>query len=228
MKLSYYGHAAFGLETDGKKVLVDPFFTGNPAASTDAASMSADTILLTHAHNDHVGDAIEIAKRSGATVVATFELANWVASQGVENTIGGNFGGTVPFAGGTAKFVPAWHTSSYSSPGGIVAAGVPAGYVVRFGGKTVYFAGDTALFLDMQLIGDEGLDVAVIPIGDYFTMGPADAIRAAKLLRAKTVIPGHFNTFPAIQQDVDAWKQQVESETSSTVAVLQPGQTIDL
>lgn len=228
MKLSYYGHAAFGLEADGKKVLVDPFFTGNPTASTDAASMSADTILLTHAHNDHVGDAIEIAKRSGATVVATFELANWVASQGVENTIGGNFGGTVPFAGGTAKFVPAWHTSSYSSPDGIVAAGVPAGYVVRFGGKTVYFAGDTALFLDMQLIGDEGLDVAVIPIGDYFTMGPADAIRAAKLLRAKTVIPGHFNTFPAIQQDVDAWKQQVESETSSTVAVLQPGQTIDL
>lgn len=228
MNLTYFGHGTFGLEADGKKVLVDPFFTGNPAASTDAASVTADTILLTHAHNDHVGDTIEIAKRCDSTVIATFELANWVASQGVERTIGGNFGGTVPFAGGTAKFVPAWHTSSYSSPDGIVAAGVPAGYVVRFGGKTIYFAGDTGLFLDMQLIGDEKLDVAVIPIGDYFTMGPTDAVRAAKLLQATTVIPGHFNTFPAIQQDADEWKKQVETETESKVAVLQPGQTIVL
>ncbi|MGI8485094.1 MAG: metal-dependent hydrolase [Thermomicrobiales bacterium] len=228
MNLTYFGHGTFGLEADGKKVLVDPFFTGNPAASTDAASVTADTILLTHAHNDHVGDTIEIAKRCDSTVIATFELANWVASQGVERTIGGNFVGTVPFAGGTAKFVPAWHTSSYSSPDGIVAAGVPAGYVVRFGGKTIYFAVDTRLFLDMQLICDEKLDVAVIPIGDYFTMGPTDAVRAAKLLQATTVIPGHFNTFPAIQQDADEWKKQVETETESKVAVLQPGQTIVL
>ncbi|MGI8403179.1 MAG: metal-dependent hydrolase [Thermomicrobiales bacterium] len=225
MNLTYYGHAAFGMESDGSTVLVDPFFTGNSAASTAAESVSADTILLTHAHNDHVGDAIEIAKRCGSTVIATFELANWLGSQGVEKTIGGNFGGTIAFPGGTAKFVPAWHTSSYSSPEGVVAPGVPAGYVVRFGGNTIYFAGDTCLFLDMQLIGDERLDVAIIPIGDHFTMGPKDAVLAAKLLRAATVIPCHYNTFPPIEQDPNAFKQDVEECTDSKVAVLKPGES---
>jgi len=223
VKVTYYGHSAFGLEADGQTVLIDPFITGDPAAHVSADTVNADTILLTHAHNDHVGDTVAIAKRCNATVIATFELANWIGSQGVEKTIGGNFGGTIQFPGGSAKFVPAWHTSSYSTESGVVAPGVPAGYVVRFGGLTTYFAGDTSLFLDMQLIGEEGLDIAVIPIGDHFTMGPKDAARAATLLKAGTVIPCHYNTFPPIQQDAGAFKQDVESRTDSTVAVMKPG-----
>ncbi len=228
MNLTYFGHGAFGLEADGHRVLVDPFLSGNPAAVTDPGSVTAETILLTHAHNDHVGDTVEIAKRCGSTVIATFELANWIGSQGVKKTIGGNFGGTIPFPGGTAKFVPAWHTSSYSGSDGVVVSGVPAGYVVRCGGKTIYFAGDTGLFLDMQLIGEEGLDVAIIPIGDHFTMGPDDATKAVKMLHPKLVIPGHYNTFPAISQDASSWKKQVESQTDSKVAVMQPGEVIEL
>jgi len=169
-------------------------------------------ILITHAHNDHVGDAVEIAKRCNSTVVTTLELAGWLSEQGV-TSVGGNFGGTVSFPGGTAKIVPAWHTSSFTTPEGTIAQGIPAGLVVTFSGKTMYFAGDTALFRDMQLIGDEKLDLAVLPIGDFYTMGPKDAVRAAKFLRAKTVIPCHYNTFPAIQQDANAWKQSIEAET---------------
>lgn len=228
VKMTWYGQSAFSLEAGGKMVLVDPFLSGNPAHQTDPNSVSPDTILLTHAHNDHVGDTVDIAKRTGATVIATFELANFIASQGVENTIGGNHGGTIAFDGGTAKFTPAWHTSSYEHGDQVVAPGVPAGYVVRFGGKTVYFAGDTGLFLDMQLIADEGLDVAVVPIGDTFTMGPKDAVRAATLLRAGKILPCHYNTFPAIAQDPHAFRADVERETSSSVIVLEPGESVDL
>jgi L-ascorbate metabolism protein UlaG (beta-lactamase superfamily) len=168
---------------------------------------------------------VDIAKRTGATVIATAELAGWVGSQGVEKTEAGNHGGTIAFKGGTAKFVPAWHTSSYGTAEGDVAPGVPAGFVVRFGGKTIYFAGDTGLFLDMQLIGDEDLDVAVIPIGDRFTMGPADALKAVHFLRAGTIIPCHYNTFPGIRQDIAAFKSAVEAETASRVLVLSPGES---
>jgi L-ascorbate metabolism protein UlaG (beta-lactamase superfamily) len=160
-------------------------------------------------------------------VIATFELATWIGSQGIAGAWGGNHGGTVAFDGGTTKIVPAWHTSSYAVEGGWVAPGVPAGHVVRFGGKTVYFAGDTCLFLDMQLIADEGIDIAVLPIGDNFTMGPDDALRAVKMLRAATVIPCHYNTFPPIRQDANAFRTRVESETSSVVAVMKPGETLE-
>ena len=160
VSIHYIGHSAFALEADGRQVLVDPFISGNPWRSL-ATDFRPQIILLTHAHNDHVGDAVEIGNRSGATVIATFELATYLGSKGVENANGGNHGGTIAFDGGTTKFVPAWHTSSYSDNGQTVAPGVPAGYVVRFGGKTIYFAGDTCLFGDMQLIGQEGLDVAV-------------------------------------------------------------------
>ena len=226
--ITWYGQSAFSLEAGGKMVLVDPFLSGNPAHQTDPASIRPDTILLTHAHNDHVGDTVEIAKRSGATVIATFELANFIASQGVDNVVGGNHGGTVPFDGGTTKFTPAWHTSSYNHNGTVVAPGIPAGHVVRFGGKTIYFAGDTALFLDMQLIAEEELDVAVLPIGDLYTMGPKDAVKAAKFLRAGTIIPCHYNTFPAIAQDPQLFKTNVESETASTVLVLNPGESAEI
>lgn len=228
MKLTFLGHAAFQMEADGHSVLIDPFLSGNPTASTSADNVAADTIILTHAHGDHVGDTIDIAKRIGATVIATVELATWLSRQGVENTVGANFGGTVAFPGGTTKFVPAWHTSSFTTEDGFEAPGVPAGHVVRFGGKTTYFAGDTCLFSDMQLIADEALDVAVIPIGDHFTMGPADALKAVKFLRAGIVVPCHYDTFPPIKQDPAQFKRNVESETASRCEVLRPGEALDV
>lgn len=228
MKLTYLGHAAFMLQADGQTVLIDPFLSDNPTAATNADNVEANTILLTHAHNDHVGDTVAIAKRTGATVIATLELADWLSEQGVENTIAANHGGIVAFTGGSTKLVPAWHTSSYKTANGVVATGVPAGHVVRFGGKTTYFAGDTCLFLDMQLIGDEGLDVAVIPIGDHFTMGPTDAIKAATFLRAGIVIPCHYDTFPPIQQDVGQFKSDVEEAIGCSCHPLQPGESFDL
>jgi L-ascorbate metabolism protein UlaG (beta-lactamase superfamily) len=226
MKLTWFGHSAFQLDDGEHTVLLDPFISGNPVSDVDSETLSPETILLTHAHNDHVGDTVAIAKRSGATVIATFELANWVSAQGVENTIGGNHGGTISFPGGTAKFTPAWHTSSYTdADGSVVAPGLPAGFVIRFGGKTIYAAGDTALFLDMQLIGEEHPDVAILPVGDHFTMGPDDALRAVTLLRPGTVVPSHYNTFPAIEQDIEKFKQRVEAETASRVVVMQPGES---
>jgi L-ascorbate metabolism protein UlaG (beta-lactamase superfamily) len=228
MKITFLGHAAFLLEADGQRVLIDPFLSGNPAASTSADDVAAETIILTHAHGDHVGDTVEIAKRTGATVIATAELATWVGRQGVENTIGANHGGTVAFAGGSTKFVPAWHTSSFTTEDGFAAPGVPAGHVVRFGGRATYFAGDTCLFSDMQLIADETLDVAVIPIGDHFTMGPTDAVKAVKFLRAGIVIPCHYNTFPLIKQDPEQFKRDVEAETASRCELLQPGESLDI
>lgn len=226
MKLTWFGHSAFMLDDGEYTVLLDPYISGNPVSEVDPKTLSPQTILLTHAHNDHVGDTVEIAKRSGATVIATFELANWVASQGVENTIGGNHGGTIEFAGGSAKFTPAWHTSSYTdADGNVVAPGLPAGFIIRFGGKTIYASGDTALFLDMQLIGEQHPDIALLPIGDHFTMGPDDALRAVTLLRPGTVVPSHYNTFPPIKQDAEKFKQRVEAETASRVVVMQPGET---
>jgi L-ascorbate metabolism protein UlaG (beta-lactamase superfamily) len=226
--LTYLGHSAFLLEADGKSVAIDPYLSGNPAAAAAEGDIHPGTILITHAHNDHVGDAVTIAKRSGAQVIATYELASWLGGQGVEKATGGNHGGTVAFDGGTAKFVPAWHTSSYNDGSGITAVGVPAGFVVRFGGKTIYFAGDTSLFGDMQLIGDEDLDVAILPIGDLFTMGPKDAVKAAKFLRAKTVIPCHYDTFPPIEQDAAAFADGVHAATDSKVVVLKPGEKVEL
>lgn len=226
-KLTYLGHSAFLLEADGHTVAVDPFLTGNPKASHAADDIHPEAILLTHAHADHVGDTVAIAKRTGATVVATNELGIWLKEQGVENAVAANHGGTVAIPGGSAKLTPAWHTSAYHDGNGFVAVGVPAGLVVRFGGKTVYFAGDTALFGDMRLIGDEGLDVAAIPIGDHFTMGPADALRAAEFLRAGTVVPCHYDTMPLIEQDEAAFARAVEEKTSSRCVPLAPGESLE-
>ena len=227
LTLTWYGHSAFRLDSGDHAVLIDPFITGNPSATVSADTVNADTILLTHAHNDHVGDTVAIAKRTGAKVIATFELGEWLKTQGVTEATPANHGGTVAFEGGTAKFVPAWHTSSYFDGTTFVAPGIPAGLVVRFGGKTVYFAGDTCLFGDMALIGEEGLDLAVLPIGDHFTMGPADAIRAIKLLKPKTVVPCHYNTFPQIEQDAAAFAARVEAETGCRGAALAPGETLE-
>lgn len=220
--LTYIGHSAFALEANGTQVLIDPFITGNPVSAFNKEDFSPSTILITHAHDDHVGDALDISQRTGATIITIVELADYLAMQGA-NVVAANHGGTIPFEGGTVKFVPAWHSSSFSPT--FTAPGVPAGLVVRFGGQTIYFAGDTALFSDMSLIGEEGLDVAVLPIGDVFTMGPADALRAIDFLRPNTVIPCHCNTFDQITQDRHAFKQRVDSETEATALILDPGQS---
>jgi L-ascorbate metabolism protein UlaG (beta-lactamase superfamily) len=219
--LRYIGHAAFTLESDGKVVAIDPFITGNPAATIRAEEIEPTVILVTHAHDDHVGDTVKLADRTGAKVIAQVELAGFLAKKGCD-TITPNYGGTAQFDGGSVKLTPAWHTSSHSEGGPL---GQPAGMIVRFAGRTFYFAGDTALFLDMQLIGDEGIDVAILPIGDYFTMGPDDAVRATKFVRPKHVIPCHYNTFPPIQQNAEEFKRKVEESTNATCVVLQPGET---
>jgi L-ascorbate metabolism protein UlaG (beta-lactamase superfamily) len=226
--LTYIGHSAFQLSDGAKTILIDPFVTGNPVATISADSLSPDAILITHAHNDHVGDAIEIAKRVDCPVVTTVELSHLISSKGVKQVQGGNFGGTLSFPGGTAKIVPAWHSSTYHDGENAMAQGIPAGLVVRFGSATIYFAGDTCLFGDMALIGDEELDAAVLPIGDFFTMGPADAVKAAKLLRAPVIVPCHYNTFPPIKQDGAAFKAKLESETSAKAAILKPGEQVQI
>jgi L-ascorbate metabolism protein UlaG (beta-lactamase superfamily) len=225
LTVRYLGHSAFALEDGTRQVLVDPFLTGNPTAAAGPDEFNPVAILLTHAHDDHVGDTVAIAQRSGGCAIATFELASWIGSQNV-NAIPANHGGTVAFDGGSVKLVPAWHTSSYGE--NFLAPGVPAGLVVRFGGRTVYFAGDTCLFSDMQLIGEEGLDIAVVPIGDHFTMGPKDALRAVQFLKPQVVIPCHYNTFPAIQQDPEAFARQVEEQPGVRCVPLRPGERYEM
>ena len=225
VSINWIGHGTFHLEANGHRVLIDPFITGNPAATQKADDFNPETILVTHAHGDHVGDVAEIAKRTNANVIAIAELAKWFADQGVEQVTGINFGGTAEFPGGSAKLVPAWHSST--TPDGKVTT-LPAGFVVRFGGRTIYFAGDTALFGDMAFIGDEGLNIAVLPIGDHFTMGPGDAVKAARLLNAPVIVPGHYNTFPAVEQDVDAFAADIAANTDSRVEIFTPGETREL
>ncbi len=222
--ITYIGHSAFILESEGYVVAVDPFITGNPTATISADDVNPTTILITHAHNDHVGDAVALAERTGAGIITTVELANFLSKKGV-NATGMNFGGTTNFDGGTVKITPAWHSSSYTDGDQVVANGIPAGMLVTFAGKKIYFAGDTCLFLDMQLIGEAGLDLAVLPIGDFYTMGPEDALRAAKFLRPKAVLPCHYNTFPPIKQDGEAWGKTLEEQTSAKAVVLKPGES---
>ncbi len=228
-KLTFIGHAAFLLEDeDGNTVAIDPFVEDNPATTLTAREVKAGTILLTHAHNDHVGDTVEIAHNNDAKVITIVELGDWLETKGVRDVVGANHGGTVAFPGGTVKFVPAWHSSSFTTEDGAVAPGVPAGLVVRFGGRTFYFAGDTALFGDMRLIGEEGIDVAILPIGDHFTMGSDDAARAAEFVAARTVIPCHYNTFPPIRQDPEDFRAAVAKRApGTTVVVLAPGESFE-
>lgn len=227
MKITFIGQSAFTFEADGKTVLTDPFIDGNPVATVKADTLNPTTILISHAHGDHVGDVVSIAKRTGAGVIAIVEIAEYLHGKGVENIKAGNFGGTIAFDGGTAKFVPAWHTSSFTDDGKKVAISIPAGFIIRFGGKSIYFAGDTGLFGDMKLIGEEGIDLAILPIGDNYTMGPADAVRAAKLIGARHVIPCHYNTFPLIAQDPEKFSADLEANTTSIGVVLAPGESWD-
>ena len=226
VKFTWYGHATIGLEIDGHKVLVDPFFTGNPAASTTADAVEADFIVVSHGHGDHVGDTIAIAKRTGALVISNFEICNWLNQQGVEKTHPQHLGGGFRYPFGYLKLTLALHGSAL--PDGSY-GGNPAGILITTpDGKKIYLAQDTGLFGDMQLIGDEGIDLAALPIGDNFTMGPDDALRAVKLLRPKHVVPIHYNTWELIAQDPHAWAQRVEAETDAKVHVLNPGDSLTL
>lgn len=226
VRLTWLGHASFALDADGYKVLVDPFLSGNPLASTSADALGADFILISHGHGDHIGDAVAIAKRTGAKCISNFEIVNWLNGQGVTNTHAQHIGGGYHHEFGYVKLTIAHHGSSL--PDGTY-GGNPCGFLITFkDGKRVYFACDTGLFYDMKLYGDEGIDLAALPIGDNFTMGPDDAFRAVELLRPKVVIPIHFSTWPPIEQDAAAWVKHVNEQTSTRAVLLKPGETYTL
>jgi L-ascorbate metabolism protein UlaG (beta-lactamase superfamily) len=227
MDINWIGHATFELVEGDTRVLIDPFLKGHsPVAQVGADEVNPTHVFLTHGHVDHTADAVDVAKRSGAQCVAIVELAGWLNENGVENTADPNLGGTVEFDGGWVRLVPAWHTST--TPDGKT-VNTPAGLVVNLGGKTIYHLGDTALFSDLQLVGRrDPIDVALMCIGGHYTMDRHDAAIAAELIGARQVIPCHYNTFPAIETDPQAFKSDVESRTDSEVIVLEPGQSHSL
>ena len=224
-KLTWYGHAALGLETGGYKLLVDPFFTDNPSASTSADKVDADFILVSHGHGDHMGDTVAIAKRTGATVISNFEIANWLGNKGV-NAHPQHLGGGYNHPFGYLKLTLALHGSGL--PDGSY-GGNPAGFLLTTKDEEkIYLACDTGLFGDMRLIGEEGIDLAVIPIGDNFTMGPEDALRAVKFIQPRHVVPVHYNTWELISQDPNSWASRVKSSTGAQVHILKPGESFTL
>ncbi len=224
-KITWYGHSTLGFETSGYKIIIDPFFTGNPATKSNADTVQADYLLITHGHSDHIGDSIAIAKRTNAMVIANFEIINWLGKQGVKNTHAQHLGGGFHHPFGYLKLTLALHGSAL--PDGSY-GGNPAGFLVTTKDqKKIYFAGDTGLFGDMRLIGEEGIDLAILPIGDNYTMGPEDALRAIQLIQPKHVIPIHYNTWSLIAQDVKGWGDKVQKESNCKVHIIEPGQVFE-
>jgi L-ascorbate metabolism protein UlaG (beta-lactamase superfamily) len=223
MDIRFLGQSCFELSSGDACVIVDPFLKpNNPVATVSAEELDATHVLVTHGHADHIADAVAVAAKNEAPTAAITELAGWLGEHGVANALDPNLGGTVEFDWGWAKLVQAFHSNTI--PDG-VSVGQAAGWVINIGGVTVYHLGDTCLFADMKLIAESTPpDVALMPIGGHYTMDRHDAVAAAKLIGAQTVIPMHYNTFPAIEADADAFKADVESETSSTVVILQPGE----
>jgi len=222
-KYIWYGHGTHGIETEGYKILVDPFFTDNPATSTTAEKVEADFVVVSHGHGDHIADAEDIAKRLDLLVISNFEIANWLGVRDVK-THGQHIGGGFNHPFGYLKLTQALHGSAL--PDGSY-GGNPAGILLTtHGGEKIYLACDTGLFSGMKLIGDEGIDLAVLPIGDNFTMGPDDALRAVKIIQPKNVIPVHYNTWPLIEQDPFVWAARVEDESDTKPHVLKSGESI--
>jgi len=225
-QLRWLGHGSWSLKIGEHNVLLDPFLNDSPTSPVKADDVEADFILVSHGHFDHVADVASIANRTGATLVTNFEIAEWFAkNHGVKNNVGMNLGGTASLAFGKAKLTVAHHSSQL--PDGAY-GGNPGGFLLTLAEGTIYFACDTALFSDMKLIGAGGVDLAILPIGDLFTMGPDDSIEAIKLIEPKRVAPAHYITWPPISQDANAWSKRVQAETSAHPIVLEPGATIDL
>ena len=226
---TWTGHATFLIDSGSGTILVDPFLDECPTASIKAADVSCDVILITHAHFDHLADAAAIANRTGAVVACAFEIATWLGKQGVEKVQPMNYGGRVAVPGGTAKMEMAFHSSSL--PDGSY-GGNPAGWLLDVAGKRIYVAGDTCVFSDMERIGrpqnGRGLDLAILPIGDVFTMGPEDSLEAIRLLGPRHVLPCHYDTWPPIAQDANAWAKSVRREKLAEPHVLAPGETFTL
>jgi L-ascorbate metabolism protein UlaG (beta-lactamase superfamily) len=226
VKLTWHGHSTWLLEHDQYRVLIDPFLNDNPSAKARSGDIEADFVLITHGHFDHVADAAEIANRCDATVVANFEIANWFSQKHqVKNTLGMNLGGGTNLPFGRVSMTLAFHSSQL--PDGSY-GGNPGGFVVEIGGRRIYFAGDTALFSDMQRLGTKGLDAAILPIGDLFTMGPEDSIEATRLLNPGKVFPTHYNTWPPIEQDAAGWAEQIRAHTSAEPIIAEVGRAVVL
>jgi len=223
--LRWLGHNTWLVETGGKKLIVDPFLNDSPTAPIKADEVQADFVLVSHGHFDHVADAASIAKRNKATVVSSFEICEWLGNQGVESTQPMNLGGAIELPFGRVKLTLAHHSSVL--PDG-TSGGNPGGFLLTLADGKIYFACDTALFGDMKRIGSAGIDLAVLPIGDRFTMGIDDSIEAVKLIEPKRVAPCHYNTWPPIAQDAGAWAARVKKETKAEPIVLEPGGTITL
>ncbi|WP_173401246.1 metal-dependent hydrolase [Halalkalibacter akibai] len=227
MKVSYHGHSVVLIETKKARIIIDPFITGNGLCDLDADQLKVDVVLLTHGHNDHVGDTVALAKRNDALVIAPFELATFLSWQGVK-THPMHIGGSHQFEFGTVKLTQAFHGSSYTieEEQKIVYTGMPAGILFTAENKTIFHAGDTALFSDMKLIGEKTkIDLAFLPIGDNFTMGPEDAEIAAEWLQAKRVVPIHYNTFPVIEQDPFEFANNLSGKKGLPLSV---GESYDL